>query len=80
LYSDGEALTHAAAESNRNGVVGNIGRNIPITPSASEMQPTMIKKIFIVAQMYKLLSLYHGCNGKNYSLDEIIRFSGKSLR
>ncbi len=53
-YRDGDAFNHTAAESSRKGVVGSSGRNIPVTPKANEMQPTMIKNILIAAQMYKL--------------------------
>ena len=54
-YRLGEALTQTAAERSRNGVVGSIGRNIPITPNASEMQPMTIKKILITPQKYEIL-------------------------
>ena len=50
-YSEGEAFNHAAADKSRNGVVGNIGRNIPVTPSANEIEPTIIKNTFIARQL-----------------------------
>ena len=57
-YSDGEAFNHAAAESSRNGVVGSIGRNMPIIPKASEMQPIMIKNILIAAAKLQIIIIF----------------------
>lgn len=39
VYKRGEPLKNNAAESSRKGVVGSIGRNIPITPSTKDMKP-----------------------------------------
>ena len=38
-----------AAVSNKKGVVGSKGRNMPIMPSMSEVVPTMVYSIFIGA-------------------------------
>lgn len=40
-----------AAVSNKKGVVGSKGRNMPITPSMSEVVPTMVYSIFIGANI-----------------------------
>ena len=38
---------HQAAKSN-NGVVGNIGTKIPITPNVNDNKPNIVNKIFII--------------------------------
>ena len=40
-----------AAVSNKKGVVGSKGRNMPIMPSMSEVVPTMVYSIFIGANI-----------------------------
>lgn len=40
-----------AAASNKKGVVGSKGRNMPIMPSMSEVVPTMVYSIFIGANI-----------------------------
>jgi hypothetical protein len=57
-YSDGEAFSHAAADRSRNGVVGSIGKNKPIIPKASEMQPIMIKNILIAAAKLQIIIIF----------------------
>ena len=43
-WKRGEAFAQQAAASNTNGVVGNIGRKMPIMPNASESAPQVQKK------------------------------------
>ena len=38
-YARGELRKNKAADNNKNGVVGNMGRKIPITPNISERKP-----------------------------------------
>ena len=40
-----------AAVSNKKGVVGSKGRNMPIMPNMSEVVPTMVYSIFIDANI-----------------------------
>lgn len=52
-----------AAVSNKKGVVGSKGRNMPIMPNMSEVVPTMVYSIFIGAnidqkQKYSVLLYY----------------------
>ena len=64
-----------AAESNRNGVVGRIGKNIPIIPNTNDKQPNMISNTFIIVPfdiiiknkwMYFYIHfLSHGRRGSN---------------
>lgn len=61
-----------AAVSNKKGVVGSKGRNMPIMPNMSEVVPTMVYSIFIDAnidQKQKMLCPFY-----------IILFYGVSLR
>lgn len=50
----GEALTHTAAESNKNGVVGNTGRNIPRSPRINDTLPIMTRIILIGRKYNKI--------------------------
>ena len=47
-----------AAVSNKKGVVGSKGRNMPIMPSMSEVVPTMVYSIFIGANIYQKTKKY----------------------
>lgn len=47
----GELRKYMAAVSNKKGVVGSKGRNMPIMPSMSEVVPTMVYSIFIGANI-----------------------------
>ena len=47
-----------AAVSNKKGVVGSKGRNMPIMPSMSEVVPTMVYSIFIGANIDKKKKKY----------------------
>lgn len=47
-----------AAVSNKKGVVGSKGRNMPIMPSMSEVVPTMVYSIFIGANIEKKKKKY----------------------
>lgn len=62
-----------AAVSNKKGVVGSKGRNMPIMPSMSEVVPTMVYSIFIDAK-------YRPKNKKMLCPFYIILFYGVSLR
>ena len=55
-----------AAVSNKKGVVGSKGRNMPIMPSMSEVVPTMVYSIFIGANIDQ--------NTKKYSVLFILFF------
>lgn len=62
-----------AAVSNKKGVVGSKGRNMPIMPSMSEVVPTMVYSIFIGANIDQ--------KTKKYSVLFILfLFYGVSLR
>ena len=50
-YQRGELRKYMAAVSNKKGVVGSKGRNMPIMPSMSEVVPTMVYSIFIGANI-----------------------------
>ncbi len=62
-----------AAVSNKKGVVGSKGRNMPIMPSMSEVVPTMVYSIFIGANIDQKTK-------KDSVLFYIILFYGVSLR
>ena len=47
-----------AAVSNKKGVVGSKGRNMPIMPSMSEVVPTMVYSIFIGAKIHQKTKKY----------------------
>lgn len=50
-YALGELRTYRAADNNKKGVVGRIGRNIPITPNTKDKLP-IINKTYFIAQIY----------------------------
>ena len=52
LYSRGEPRNHKILDNKRNGVVGNKGRKIPITPKHREILPKTIYMTF-TSQKYK---------------------------
>ena len=56
-YARGELRKNRAADNSRNGVVGNMGRKIPITPSIKDKEP-MNKYIYFMAQRYGLYTLH----------------------
>lgn len=47
----GELLKNNVAESNRNGVVGRIGRKMPIIPRANDMNPKERQTYFTPAKI-----------------------------
>lgn len=49
-----------AAVSNKKGVVGSKGRNMPIMPSMREVVPTMVYSIFIGANIDQKTKKYSG--------------------
>lgn len=51
-YKRGELRKYNAAASNRNGVVGSSGRNIPMIPNESDIVPNIVRSVFI-----------YGCDG-----------------
>ena len=59
-YKRGELRKYSAAASNRNGVVGSKGRNIPITPSDRDIVPNMLSRIFICCDDWWFLGCYKG--------------------
>ena len=48
LYNRGELRKNRAADNNKKGVVGRMGRKIPIIPKTNDKLPNVISNAFII--------------------------------
>jgi hypothetical protein len=62
VYSFSEERTYKLAESNRNGVVGKPGTNIPNTPKDSDSVPKSIKNSLTILLLNCLMCCYYIAN------------------